>query len=69
MILAERTENGMDLIGLTSLYNDYNTINACDKIISEKVAHKNVNNEAKTKFSFDENNGNFGKMMETEIIK
>ena len=31
--------------------------------------HKYVNNIVKTKFWFDEYNGNFGKMIETEIIK
>ena len=31
--------------------------------------HKNVNNIVKTKFWFDEYNGNFGKMVETKIIK
>ena len=34
--------------------------------------HKNVNNIiiiVKTKFWFDEYNGNFGKMVETEVIK
>ena len=31
--------------------------------------HKIVNNIVKTKFWFHEYNGNFGKMVETEIIK
>ena len=42
---------------------------ACDQIFPEKVVHKNVNNLVKTKFWFDEYNGNYGKMVETEVIK
>ena len=55
-------------IGLLILFTNKKPI-ACDKIFPEKVMHKNVNNIVKTKFCFHEYNGNFGKMVETEIIK
>ena len=38
---------------------------ACDQIFPEKVVNKNVN-IVKTKFWFDDYNGNFGKMVEAD---